>query len=350
MDVRNIADVCLVQDELNNVVFGYHLSKISVYDSAVYPKFLFYFLSQSQVKKHFLLNSSGVTIIGLAKTTIENTNVILPSFPEQQAIADFLDRKTAQIDTLIEKKQRQIDLLQEQRTALINHAVTKGLNPKAKMKDSGVEWLGEIPSHWEVMKLKRIVKGNLAYGANEPSAYADYNSPRYIRITDFDDNGNLRQDTFRSLPHELAKDYLLKDGDILFARSGATVGKTFQFKDYEGLACFAGYLIKADPDESIVTSDFLYLFTKSQVYETWKNSIFIQATIQNIGANKYQMLDVPIPSIEEQKTIISWINQKVQKIDNLILKNSGLINLFQEYRTALISEAVTGKIDVRTTE
>ena len=87
--------------------------------------------------------------------------------------------------------------------------------------------------------------------------------PRYIRITDFDDNGSLREDTFKSLTNAQAKDYLLSEGDILFARSGATVGKTFQFKNYKGKACFAGYLIRARPDERIILSDFLYLFTKS---------------------------------------------------------------------------------------
>ncbi len=100
-------------------------------------------------------------------------------------------------------------------------------------------------------------------------------TPRYIRITDFGDDGKLRNDTFKSLPFKTAKDFFLKDGDILFARSGATVGKTFQFKDYNGIACFAGYLIRARIDEKQMMTDFLYYYTKSGIYENWKSSIFI---------------------------------------------------------------------------
>ena len=151
--------------------------------------------------------------------------------------------------------------------------------PYSKYKSSGIEWIGDIPESWEVKKLKYVVKDKLKYGANEIAELDDINLPRYIRITDFDANGNLRRDTFKSLPNEVAKNYLLEKGDILFARSGATVGKTFHYKNNEGKTCFAGYLIKATPNKSIILSDYLYFFTKSQYYDTWKSSIFIQATI-----------------------------------------------------------------------
>ena len=107
-----------------------------------------------------------------------------------------------------------------------NQAVMK---PYSKYKPSGVEWLGEIPKHWEIKKLKYLISNKLEYGANESAEYDDREQPRYIRITDFGDNGLLKNDTFKSLPLEIAKDYFLSEGDILFARSGATVGKTFQF-------------------------------------------------------------------------------------------------------------------------
>lgn len=185
------------------------------------------------------------------------------------------------------------------------------------------------------------------YGANESADSDDPNQPRYIRITDFGDDGKLRNETFKSLPAEIAKPYLLKDGDILFARSGATVGKTFQFKNYSGKACFAGYLIKAAPNETIVTTDFFYLFTKSSIYDNWKNSIFIQATIQNIGADKYNNFILCLPPIKEQNFITSYLNQKTYQIDASITHIEKEISLIEEYRTALINETVTGKIDIR---
>src|SRR5690606_14824012 len=126
-----------------------------------------------------------------------------------------------------------------------------------------------------------------------------------------------------------------------------TVGKTFQFKNYEGVACFAGYLIKATPNPNIIESDFLYYYTKSGAYENWKGSIFNQATIQNIGADKYAFLEIPIPAnIQEQRTIVQHIETECARINAKIAKTQKLIDLLTEYRTALISEVVTGKVKV----
>lgn len=217
--------------------------------------------------------------------------------------------------------------------------------PYEKYKDSGVAWIGKVPEHWEVKRLKYVVAEKLMYGANEASEFEDLNMPRYIRITDFGDNGVLRNDTYKSLPFEIAKDYFLKEGDILFARSGATVGKTFQFKNYEGKACFAGYLIKATADARVLASDFLYLYTKSSGYENWKNSIFIQATIQNIGADKYNQLEIPLPPLPEQTAIARYLDQKTTEIDQLIAQKERLLALWEEEKTALINQAVTRGLD-----
>lgn len=208
-------------------------------------------------------------------------------------------------------------------------------------KDSGIEWIGQIPAHWQIKRLKYLIKGKLEYGANEVAEMNDCALPRYIRITDFDESGNLREDTFKSLPHERAKDYMLADGDILFARSGATVGKTFQFRNYKGKACFAGYLIKASPNENEFISDFLYYFTKSNAYENWKSAIFNQATIQNIGADKYQILVVPLTAVKEQEEIVSFLTLKTAQIDDLISKKERMIELLKEERTAIVNQAVT---------
>ncbi|CAG0968802.1 Type-1 restriction enzyme EcoKI specificity protein [Methanosarcinales archaeon] len=291
--------------------------------------------------------SKDSAVPGLSREDAYDKVIFVPPISEQRAISLYLDDRTQKIDSLIEKKQKMIELLKEERAAVINQAVPKGLDPDAQMKDSGIEWLGEVPEHWKISKLKYVVKGKLEYGANESAELEDINLPRYIRITDFGADGKLKDDTFKSLPFEIAKDYILQKGDILFARSGATVGKTFQFKSYQGIACFAGYLIKASPDENRVLSDYLYLFTKSNVYENWKNNVFIQATIQNIGADKYNYLQITTPSIEEQKSIVQFIESESAKIDSAVSIIEKELLLLQEYRTALISEVVTGKIDVR---
>ncbi|GAB3570709.1 restriction endonuclease subunit S [Spirosoma luteolum] len=214
------------------------------------------------------------------------------------------------------------------------------MNRYSDYKPSNIDWIGDIPAHWEVKKLKYLLLSRLEYGANEAAELDDRKLPRYIRITDFGDDGFLKNDTFKSLPREIAQNYFLQEGDILFARSGATVGKTFQFKGYEGEACFAGYLIRARPS-AFLSSDFFYSFTKSGNYENWKNSIFNQATIQNIGADKYSILEVPLPPLAEQVAIAAYLDEQTAQLDGLIARKQRLMILLREEKAALINEAVT---------
>lgn len=324
---------------------GYHTIIARLLNGS-YFKFLAYYFDSKEYRSQIQDSVSGVKVFSITQEILKNTKVILPTILEQQSIASFLDRKTAEIDELIADKKRLLELYEEEKTAIINQAVTKGLDPNVSMKDSGIEWLGEIPEHWEVKKLKYIILNKLMYGANESAEEENKDNPRYIRITDIGNDGKLIDETFKSLPPEKAEDFLLTEGDILFARSGATVGKTYHFKNYNGKACFAGYLIKASSNKDIISSDFLYLFTKSGAYESWKGSIFNQATIQNIGADKYAYLDVPLPPLNEQQSIVHYIESECSKIDFKKARTEELIELLTEYRTTLISEAVTGKIKI----
>lgn len=208
-------------------------------------------------------------------------------------------------------------------------------------KDSGIEWLGKVPEHWTVRPLKRALNGRLEYGANEAAELEDETLPRYIRITDFDQNGKLRAETFRSLPKEVAAAYLLEEGDVLFARSGATVGKTFIFEDYGGEACFAGYLIRARTARHKLLPKFLYYYTQTPGYEEWKNFIFTQATIQNIGADKYQYLPVPLPPPEEQAAIAAYLDSACAKLDRVIAIKEEQLGRLGRQMAAVIHKAVT---------
>jgi restriction endonuclease S subunit len=272
---------------------------------------------------------------------------ILPQYEEQQKIAQFLDHETAKIDTLIEKQQRLIELLKEKRQAVISHAVTKGLNPNAPMKESGVEWLGNVPEGWEVKRLKFIVSAPLMYGANEAAIDTNVEHPRFVRITDVDVDGSLREDTFRSLNEELAKFFMLAEGDVLLARSGGTVGKSFIYANSWGRCCFAGYLIKASIRQNNVLAEWFYQFTQTQYYWEWIASNQIQATIQNVSADKYNNFFLTVPPMAEQQEIINNLETSTNRLNDLIFKAETAIELMQERRTALISAAVTGKIDVR---
>ena len=269
---------------------------------------------------------------------------LLPPRKEQDAIVGYLDEKMAKIDAAIAQQQKMIEFLNERKQIIINRAVTKGLNPNAKMKDSGVEWIGEVPEGWEMRRLKRLLKANLMYGANESAESEDESYPRYIRITDIDEDGKLRPDTFRSLPPAKAEPYLLKKGDLLFARSGATAGKTYLFNE-DIKACFAGYLIKASLKEPLLP-EYLNYYTKSGIYDNWKKSIFIQATIPNIGAEKYANLQITLPSIKEQKDIVKHLDVETGKINQVVRNCKNQISLLQERKQIIINEVVTGKVKV----
>ena len=278
--------------------------------------------------------------------------VPLPPIPEQAAIVRFLDYADRHIQRYIRAKQKLITLLEEQKQALIHQAVTgqtdvrTGL-PYPAYKPSGVEWLGEVPEHWQVRRLRYLIKGKLTYGANTAAEHTDPAWPRYLRITDFSKNGTLRKDTFRSLPPQTAKDYLVEPGDVLLARSGATVGKAFLVEKEAGVACHAGYLIRAQPNRSILHPAFFFAFTQSAGFTMWKDVTFIIATIQNIGANRYADLPVPLPPLSEQELLLRFLDESTANSDRAVERAEVEIALLREYRTRLIAEVVTGKLDVR---
>ena len=193
----------------------------------------------------------------------------------------------------------------------------------------------------EYIKIRHLKSDKLQYGANESSDRNEKGEPRYIRITDLNEDGSLRADTFRTLPQEVAQPYLLRDGDILLARSGATVGKSFIYYDYYGKACFAGYLICLRLNKIKAFPKFIWYYTQSLIYKQEIDLAIIQATIQNVSAEKYGEFRVPIPSLETQKLIATFLDRKTAAIDTLIAKKQRLIQLLEEKRTALINQAAT---------
>ena len=209
-----------------------------------------------------------------------------------------------------------------------------------KMKDSNIEWIGEIPQDWIITRLKYLISSPLQYGASETGVEYDEKLPRYIRITDITLDNQLKEENKLSLPYTIAQSYLLKDNDILFARSGATVGKSFIYKSKYGISAFAGYLIKASIKET-VSPDFIYYYTLGSHYDLWKDRVFTQATIQNIGADKYSNLLISISSLSEQQRIASFLDEKCTNIDYLISKLKKQTETLEEYKRSVITETVT---------
>ena len=208
-------------------------------------------------------------------------------------------------------------------------------------KDSGVQWLGEIPGHWECTSLGRVLYEKLQYGASE-SGDLEYtnDSMRYIRITDITLDGKLKKDCCKYLSSEIGKNYPVRKGDVLLARSGATVGKALIYNE-DNEACYAGYLIKASIQQDKVIPTFFFYFTQTSQYDEWKNRIFIQATIQNISAEKYTRMKLCIPPLSEQRSIVSFLDAKCGKIDEWVTKKQKEVEHLQELKQRVIADAVT---------
>ena len=338
---------CIIVDIDYMAVYSNFIERLRVI-SLAYPKYMQYILF-SFYKSNCIYNYIKQTI-GIQNLDISMMfnveKVIFPPLDEQKKIADFLDNKVTEIDNLIDDTKKLIDKYKEYKQSLITEIVTKGLNHNVEMKESGIEWIGQIPKHWKLSRLKYILNRPLQYGANEAGVSYDENLARYIRITDITKDNKLKKNDMLSLPDNISIPYILKPGDILFARSGATVGKTFLYIQEYGKSAFAGYLIKARINKRKALYKYIYLYTLSKSYEIWKNRIFIQSTIQNIAADKYRELNIPLPPINEQEEIVRYFDDKCQQIDNIIEEKQSLIEKLEEYKKSLIYEYVTGKKQV----
>ena len=310
----------------------------------IHSYYLFYYIS-NLFNKVMDMGSAQSTVPSVRLPMITNFMTCVPPLSEQQKIASFLDEKCSEIDEMVVLQEKIIEELKAYKQSVITEAVTKGLNPDVPMKDSGIEWIGEIPENWEVKSLKQVLLSPLQYGANESGILYNDNLPRYVRITDILDNSLKDNIEKQSLTEEQAKGYILKHNDILFARSGGTVGKSFIFDEKYGRCAFAGYLIKACVND-MMNAKYVYYFTQTTCYDEWKKQIFIQSTIQNIGADRYSQLQLCIPPLSEQQSIASYLDEKCSEIDSLISIKQSKIESLKEYKKSIIYEYVTGKKEV----
>lgn len=300
-------------------------------------------------KEHIINLAIGGGQPNISQNILKDVRVSCPSFNEQKTIANYLDHKTTQIETLIAKKEQFINLLEEERTAVINQAVTKGLAPKVKMKDSGIEWLGEIPEHWITTKMKFVCEFILdGTHSSHPRVDIGYRLLSVRNIIDGkfvfrDDDSCVSEEEYK----KISSKFKIKKNDIQLAIVGATLGKVAivdeMIEDYvtqRSLATIRSL-------ESKCISNFLFNFIKSSLFQSylWLNTGFSAQPGVYLGT--LQNCTIPLPSISEQIEIVSYIQEISKRIDNLIFKAQQEIELLKEYKTALISEVVTGKVDVR---
>ncbi len=309
----------------------------------VFARFLFWALRSESSRMAWDSFCSGATFRALTLEILETCELTLPAAAEQRAIAAFLDRETARIDGLVAKKERLIELLQEKRTALITRAVTKGLDPTVPMKDSGVEWLGEIPAHWESGALRRfwsvvdckhrtaiyVVDGIPIVSTTEvkPGRLL-LEGPRRVSEADFTDlTGGGRRP---------------RRGDIIYSRN-ASLGAA-AYVDTDEPFCMG-------QDVCLITSggDHLYLAYElnSPVVLGQIEAVSVGSTFERINVAQIKAFAVAHPPMSEQLEIATFLDRETARIDALVAKVRDAIERLKELRTALISAAVTGRIDVR---
>ena len=275
--------------------------------------------------------------------------VVLPSKDEQKRIVSFLDTETARIDNLIAKQEKLIELLEEQRKSIISHAVTKGLNPNAPMKDSGVEWLGEVPEHWMTPSSKHLLEIPITDGPHETPNFVDDGVP-FISAEAIS-KGKIDFDKKRGyITPELnaiySKKYSPKIEDIYMVKSGATTGKVAMVETTEEFNIWSPLAVFRCNKNKVLPKFLLAVFNSSHFYDALVLN-WSYGTQQNIGMGVLSNIEIPCPPLKEQAEIIQHLDAQNTKFDKLISTQSQLIEKLKEYRSSIISHAVTGKIDVR---
>ncbi|BAY94825.1 MULTISPECIES: restriction endonuclease subunit S [unclassified Tolypothrix] len=312
----------------------------------IFPPYLHLLLCSKQGKEQIFSYENGTSREGLNFQQAGNLTFAIPPPDEQEIIARFLDHKTKQIDDLIAKKEALLEKLDEKRTALISHAVTKGLDPSVPMKDSGIEWLGKIPKHWSLLLLRLRYLIELGKMLDQRRISGDY-LVQYLRNVDvqwdFINQNDLPEMDIN--PNEYER-YLVKNGDLLVCEGGES-GRSAIVQGVDGILGFQ----KAIHRLRVIGTEEIPRFLFYIFYYLVKLGVFVAEgnpnTITHLTVEKLKLYRLPKPPKKEQQAIVTYLDHKTAEIKQQKAKILEAIELLKEYRTALITNAVTGKIDVR---
>jgi len=291
-------------------------------------RFLFYLTMSQPWIEWAVATSYGSKMPRTSWDSMAELRIWLPVLEEQRRIADFLDSETHQIDQIIAARLKWARLARDRWLTQIHDDISSVV-------------VGQLP-------LKRVLIRPPQYGAQEPGDLGEAGWPRYIRITDLTEHGELREGDVKRLHPALARRYMLRDGDILLARSGATVGKGFRYRIGMGPACFAGYLIRIQADPSLVYSAYIDHWLRTEDYWSQIRNASVQSTIQNVNAERFASLLLPYASLDSQLAVIDRATRRKVEVDRAAAVAQRQVDLLAERRQALITAAVTGQIDVTT--
>jgi type I restriction enzyme S subunit len=330
---------------IENTCYSYHLLRLRFNgfgNSKALKSYRRYLFNNEFVLNQFSKGAKGTTRKILNLNEFKETIVPIPSLPEQLSIVRFLDYKTRQIDSFIANRQKQIDLLKEQKAGIIKKAVTKGINPNAKMKHSGIDTLGIIPMNWDVMELKfaaKMMRGKFSHRPRNDERLYGGKFP-FIQtgdVTKTEKYITAYKQTLNDWGYNVSKMFPIGTVVITIAANIGDIA-ILNFN-----ACFPDSIVGFYPKKNKIDYLFYLLKTMKEIFL----SESIEGTQLNLSVDRLSSIKVAIPEPDEQQKIIDFINEETSHVDTLISKYQKQIDLIQEYRTSLISQAVTGKIDVR---
>lgn len=328
-----------------DLVCGYHLAILRSRKGVLVGTYLLRALQSQGVATQFHVSAHGVTRYGLSHDGMKSVVVPIPPPDEQDAIVSFLDYANTRLEKSIRAKRKLITLLNEQKQAIIHRAVTRGLDTNVRFKDSGIGWLGEIPAHWNCIPIKRLLS-QIDYGTSEATR-----STGRIRLLTM---GNI-QDGEVIIPESggidsIPENLLLEHNDLLFTRTNGNpnlVGKVGIFRgNIIDKISFASYLVRLrvrKPNNPC----WLHMILNSQSFWPFARSHALVNLQTNLNATRYSQFMLPVPPPSEQNDLVKWINQESEQIICIINHTKQEIELLREYRTRLIADVVTGKLDVR---
>ena len=290
--------------------------------------------------------STSTALPSMTQSDLGNNPVAIPPYLEQEVIASYLDKKSGEIDKAIATQEKRVELLKELRQNIITQAVTRGINPNAPLKDSGVEWIGEVPEHWDIKRIKHCTQifGRIGFrGYTTQDLVLEGEGPITLSPSNMQGRMNYDSCTYLSwFKYNESPEIQIHNGDVLFVKTGSTYGKSAYVENLPMEATINPQIVVFKDFKDCNSKFFYYLLTTDIVQSQVDNTV-IGSTIPTIGQEKIRNYVIPMPPLSEQEEIVSYIESQTARLDASIEKAEHQIELLQELKQSIITEVVTGK-------
>ncbi len=339
----DIAIPSLVAEDIEDVLCGYHLAIVRSEKRHLFGPYLSWLHVSQTIRAHYEMHATGITRWAIGRKHFKTCPIPLPPLHEQKRIAAYLDASCAAIDRAVETKQKQLETLDALRKSIIQRAVTQGLNPKAKMKDSGVEWLGRVPEHWKRRTIKRVCEFSPTYSQGKPEAHE---ACTFVPMASVSTLGVIDISDVKPMSDITAGLNLFENGDVIFAKITPCMenGKGAVIRNLITHFAYGSTEFHVMRPNHAIIADYLYFYLHNKVFREWaEKNMHGAAGQQRVGTKFLKYTYIFIPTEDEQIEIIKYVRQRLEEITSIEENVSRQIATLTAYRKSLIHECVTGK-------